>query len=397
MASTSAGIGTDAGSVLAGLSIIDCDAHWNEPPDLWTSRAPAGMRDRVPQMRLVNGLDHWFVEDKDVGPMGASVVTRSLDKIHDRVSLERFDMIDPAGYDAKLRLERMDEAGLFAQVVYPNGTGFMGGKFAEIEDADLRLACVQIYNDAVAEWQRESGGRLLPQALIPPWDRDEAVAEARRVNEELGLRGVTLGDPAIFGVPGFTTDHWTPFWEYCDAARLPINFHIGGTRGIDSFAAVWDDYGTEKHLALASTLFYLANWATIGNFLISGLFDRYSHLKIVSAESGIGWIPFALDALEYQLDETAPNESKHLQRRPREYFRDHVLSCFWFETYAPAHMIEAIGVENVLFETDFPHPTCLWPDAQSHAIEVLGHLSFEDRKKVLQDNAAALYKIEVPA
>jgi len=346
-------------------------------------------------MRVVDGSARWFIEDREVGRMGASVVTKDLGKIHDRVSLERFDMIDPAGYDARLRLERMDAAGLYAQIVYPNGAGFMGGTFASVVDPELRLACVRIYNDAVAEWQQDSDGRLFPQALIPPWDRDEAVEEAQRATEELGLRGVTLGDPANFGVPGFTTDHWQPFWEYCNANHVPINFHIGGTRGIDSFSAVWDDYGQEKHLALASTLFYLANWATIGNFMISGLFDRYSNLKIVSAESGIGWIPFALDALEYQLDETAPNESKHLQRRPREYFRDHVRACFWFETAAPKHLIEQIGVDNVLFETDFPHPTCLWPDAHTHALDVLGHLSAEDRKKVLQDNAAKLYKIDL--
>jgi predicted TIM-barrel fold metal-dependent hydrolase len=387
----------DPGGVLAGIKVIDCDAHWNEPPDLWTSRAPARLKDRMPQLREVDGLSRWFIDGEDVGPMGASVVTEDLDKIHYRVSLERFDMIDRAGYEADLRLKRMDEAGLYAQIVYPNGAGFTGSNFATVKDPAVRLACVKIYNDAIAEWQEESGGRLLPQAIIPPWDRDEAAEETERVIGELGLRGVTLGDPAVFGAPGFTTDHWRPFWEYCDSERVPVNFHIGGTRGIDSFSAVWDDFGEEKHLALASTLFYLANWATMGNFLISGLFDTFPHLKIVSAESGIGWIPFALDALEYQLQETAPNESRHLQRTPREYFRDHVLACFWFESYAPTHMIEEIGVNNVLFETDFPHPTCLWPDAESHAIEVLGHLSFEDRKRILQDNAAELYRIDVGA
>lgn len=385
----------DGADLLAGLKIIDCDTHWNERPDLWTSRAPASMRDRVPHLERIGNEDRWVIEGRDMGMMGATVVTKELTKIHDRVSLERWDMIDPAGYDVTARLQRMNDSGIHAQIVYPNGAGFMGASFATITDPALRLACVQIYNDAAAQWQAESGDRLLPQALIPPWDRDEAAAEAQRATEELGLRGVTLGDPAVFGVPGFTTEHWKPFLEYCDSARVPINFHIGGTRGIDSFSAVWDDYGMEKHLALASTLFYLANWATIGNFLISGLFDTYQHLKIVSVESGIGWIPFALDAIEYQLDETAPNESRHLQRRPTEYFRDHVLACFWFEKFAPTHLIEAIGADNVLFETDFPHPTCLWPDATGHILEVLGGLSPESRKKVLQDNAAKLYRIEI--
>jgi predicted TIM-barrel fold metal-dependent hydrolase len=385
----------DPRALIEGLKIIDCDSHWNETPDLWTSRAPAGMKHKVPTLRRVGDEDRWFVGDRDVGMMGATVVTKDLTKIHDRVSLERWEDIDPAGYDVPSRLQRLDDAGLFAQIVYPNAAGFVGATFAGIDDHELRLACIKIYNDAAAEWQAASGERLLPQALIPPWDPHEAQLEAQRCTEELGMRGVTLGDPALFGVPGYTTPHWAPFLEYCDSERVPINIHIGGTRGIDSFSAVWDDYGMEKHLALASTLFYLANWATIGNFLISGLFDRYEHLKVVSVESGIGWIPFALDALEYQLEETAPNESRHLQRRPTEYFRDHVLACFWFERFAPVHLIESIGVDNVLFETDFPHPTCLWPDSLTHAVNVLGHLSDADRKKVLQDNAARLYKIDV--
>lgn len=390
-------LGIDPEGVLEGIKVIDTDAHWVEPPDLWTSRVPASMKDRVPQMRVVNGSSQWFLGDQVIGLMGFSVITKDLEKVHDRISVETFDMIDPAGYDPELRLQRMDEVGLHAQIVYPNGIGFVGTSFAGIEDHELRLQCIRIYNDAIAEWQQASGNRLLPQALIPPWDRDEAVEEARRAVEDLDLRGVTLGDPSLFGVPGFTTDHWAPFWEFCDSARVPVNFHIGGTRGIDSFSAVWDDYGMEKKLAMASTMLYLANWATLGNFLMSGLFDTYPNLKIVSAESGIGWIPFALEALEYQLDETAPNEAKHLQRRPKEYFRDHVLACFWFERHAPLHLIEDIGVRNVMFETDFPHPTCLWPNSAEHAIEVLGHLPFEDRKRILQDNAAELYRVDLGA
>lgn len=385
----------DPAALLDGIKVIDTDAHWVEPPDLWTSRVPASLRDKVPQMREQDGRSWWFLGDQAIGLMGFSVVTKDLEKIHDRISVETFDMVDPAGYDAKARLERMDDVRIHAQIVYPNGVGFVGNAFAGIDDQELRVQLIRTYNDAIAEWQAESGDRLLPQAIIPPWDRDEAAEEARRVVEDLGLRGVTLGDPSVFGAPGFTTDHWKPFWEFCNSARVPVNFHIGGTRGIDSFSAVWDDYGMEKKLAMASTMLYLANWATLGNFLMSGLFDTYPNLKIVSAESGIGWIPFALEALEYQLDETAPNEAAHLQRRPREYFRDHVYACFWFERHAPLHYIHDVGVGNILFETDFPHPTCLWPDSIPHIAEVLGHLSFEDRKRILQDNAAEIYKIDV--
>src|ERR1700712_1045719 len=140
-----------AASALQGIKVIDCDSHWNETPDLWTSRAPASMRDRMPQMRRVNNEDRWFLDDNDVGMMGATVVKKDLTKIHDRVSLERWEDIDPAGYDVSARLDRLDAAGLYAQIVYPNAAGFVGATFAAVEDHDLRLACVKIYNDAAAE------------------------------------------------------------------------------------------------------------------------------------------------------------------------------------------------------------------------------------------------------
>jgi predicted TIM-barrel fold metal-dependent hydrolase len=211
-------------------------------------------------------------------------------------------------------------------------------------------------------------------------------------------------------------------WDIFNESRTVANFHIGGgarreemealrsgvgrntklATGPDGLRKIppaapttWNLYGRQRTLAVHATQMYMSNVRIIVNLCMSDLFDRYPNLKIVSAESGIGWIPFALDALEHQLDETARTEASHLQRRPREYFRDHVLACFWFERYAPLHMIEDIGVNNVLFETDFPHPTCLWPDSQERSIEVLGHLDFKARKRVLQDNAAELYKIDV--
>jgi predicted TIM-barrel fold metal-dependent hydrolase len=130
---------------------------------------------------------------------------------------------------------------------------------------------------------------------------------------------------------------------------------------------------------------------------MSDMFDRYPKLKIVSAESGIGWVPFILETLEYQLDEmiTEPDEVSYQQRRPSEYFRDHLYVMFWYENVGPTKLIEDIGVNNVLVETDVPHPTCLYPGAKEHFDTVLGHLSPDVRRRVLRDNAAELYQIPV--
>ena len=95
------------------------------------------------------------------------------------------------------------------------------------------------------------------------------------------------------------------------------------------------------------------------------------------------------------MSETVPNELKHLPLKPSEYFRRQVFACFWFETTAPQKLIEDVGVDNVLFETDFPHPTCLYPNNREHLSHVLAEIDEGVRRKVLQDNAAALYKIPV--
>jgi predicted TIM-barrel fold metal-dependent hydrolase len=142
---------------------------------------------------------------------------------------------------------------------------------------------------------------------------------------------------------------------------------------------------------------YMSNVRVIVNLCMSDLFDRYPNVKIVSAESGIGWVPFILESLEYQLDEmvTDPVERSLQKLRPSDYFRNHIYVTFWFESLAPRKYIEDIGVNNVLIETDVPHPTCLYPGARDHLAKVLADVDPYVRRRVLQDNAAELYRIPV--
>ena len=94
---------------------------------------------------------------------------------------------------------------------------------------------------------------------------------------------------------------------------------------------------------------------------------------------------------------TDPTERSLQLRRPTDYFRDHLYVMFWYENLGPAKMIEDIGVNNVLVETDVPHPTCLYPGAKEHFTKVMAHLDPHIRHRVLHDNAAELYHMELPA
>lgn len=399
------------------LKIIDTDSHFTEPADLWTSRAPASWAARMPEQRTIDGKSHWFLDDEPWASIGGNTVKHGREKVLGEWVMQPFDAIDPCAWRVKERLELLDEIGVWAQVLYPNGIGFSSNHIFAIDDVHQRTAVLQTLNDFYLDVQNESNERLLPQAMIPIWDIDFTVAEMTRL-VDAGIRGFTLTDrPELLGLPELDQPYYDPMWEIFNDTGSVVNFHIGSGNTRDEVEKrralmltedpngeipkvanpSWSSFGPMRKLAVTAIQGYMSNARIITNLVSSDLFDRYENLKVVSPESGIGWIPFLLESLEWQFAEMVvdPVERKLNQRTAREYFSDHVYVMFWFERFGPTHAIEAIGDRNVLVETDIPHPTCLYPGAKEHFAEVLAGLDPSSVRRVLQDNAAELYRLEL--
>jgi predicted TIM-barrel fold metal-dependent hydrolase len=190
---------------------------------------------------------------------------------------------------------------------------------------------------------------------------------------------------------------WDPLWEICSDLRLPINFHIGASETSMSWFGdyPWPSQNAGSKLALGSAMLYLSNARILANLIYAGVCERFPTLKVVSVESGIGWVPFLLEALDYQLVETAPETRDQLSIKPSDYFRRQIYACFWFEQRDLSTLLEAVGVENCLFETDFPHPTCLYPDSLHRASRALDDVPPDVQRKVLSTNAAGVYALEL--
>ncbi len=386
---------------LEGLRVVDADTHLTERHDLWTSRAPAALRDRVPHVKEVEGVESWVVGDTVMGfASGGGVVDprgrkgRPLEALYEWT----IDQIHPAAYDPSARLELMDEAGIWAQVLFPNNVGLGGEGLAQaIPDAALRLACLQIYNDYTAQVQADSGDRLLPLGVLPAWDVQASVREAQRV-ERMGLRGVNMTcDPQDLGGPDLADRAWDPLWEVCSEALLPVHFHIGASVTTMTYFGTypWPSQDEDTKLALGGSLLFIGNARVVANIIVSGILDRFPSLKFVSVESGIGWVPFILEALDYEMAENAPRQLERLSMRPSEYFRRQIYATYWFEQGHDriADLVATVGEDNVLFETDFPHPTCLYPDPLQTIEDKIRPLRPEVQRKVLGENAARLYRI----
>jgi len=383
-----------------GYKIIDVDSHITEPHDLWSKRAPAKYRSRLPRVEKSGEKRAWVVDDgiELSMAMPSSVIRKDGQKSRGVEWMGwQIEDVHAASWNMKARVELLDALGLYAQILYPNVAGFGSQNFMKVKDGDLRLACAQVYNDAMAEIQAESAGRLLPMALMPWWNIEQSVAEVSRA-KKMGLKGIVMcSDPDSIGLPDLGGDAWLPFWDAVDDSGLPVNFHIGASEtSFNMFGrAAWPSMGWTRRLALGSAALFVENSRVISNLIYSGLLDRCRKLKIVSVESGIGWIPFVLESIDYEWEETGSIREKELEGKPSDYFRKHIYGCFWFERTAPIHLIDVIGEDNVLFETDIPHPTCLYPEVQEHIAEVSRDWSDTRKRKILQDNAAALYEIPV--
>jgi predicted TIM-barrel fold metal-dependent hydrolase len=376
---------------LNGIKIVDCDTHLTEAPDLFTSRAPAKYKDKVPHVRRVDGVDRWFVGDRNFGSLGGNVIRKDNNKLLGRLAFPTLDEGHLGAYDTKARLQAMDDMGVYAQICYQNSGVTQAGSLMTLGDNELAVTIIKLYNDASAQRQRESGQRLFTLGHLPLWDKKEMEAEAARCLD-MGIKGFVLPDtPERLKIPSYLEDYWTPLLELCADRGAPLNFHLN--TAIDPNALAWEGFAFEQTLSVVATMFSICNAATLGNWMVSGRLDRHPKLKIGLIESGMGWVPFAIEALEHQFDEMLAGKAQLVQRRPWEYFRDHFWVTYWFEKVAPLKLLDTLGADKVLFETDFPHPTSLYPGVQDHIMATLGGYGHETRRMVLETNAVKLYNL----
>jgi predicted TIM-barrel fold metal-dependent hydrolase len=378
---------------LQGVHVIDADTHITEVHDLWTSRATPSYRDRVPQVKEVNGELIWVIDgDKRMGPAQTSCCIRKNGEKTFGMDLTRMkiDQIFEGAYDMKARVAFMDSAGISAQIAYPNLLGF-GNQKAMVADHDLRLVTTKIFNDASAELQATSGNRVFPMALLPWWDIKESVIEAERC-AKMGFRGININSmPETQGFPVLGDPVWAPLWDVCAEYSLPVNFHIGGgMENTDWYGSGgWPTDDPRLKMAFGSSQMPLTNFRILSNILLSRFLEKFPKLKIVSVESGVTWIPFMLESLEYQMHDQGIKYEVPLF----EIFKRQIYACTWFDKRLMPETARYVGIDNILYETDFPHPTCVYPDPLNFIADTASDFTEEERTKIFGLNAARLYNI----
>jgi len=388
-------------SVIEDVEIIDADTHVIEPYDLWTSRMPAKWRDRVPYVKWDTETDQecWFIGDRRMGGAAREAMAGWHEYPPDRP--KRLSDVDPYNWDATARLAKMDEFGIQAQILYQNVALFHGAQLLDADDRMLQTDIIRAYNDWLSEWSSAAPDRLVPIASLPFWDVKQSIAEMGRC-AEMGHRGVIFTqDPSAFGLPGLDDRHWDPLWAAVQEANLSINFHIGtGDVSLFTNSTLNPENGKHANFATVAPSFFMSNSRTILLLIMSGVCHRFPKLNFVSVESGIGWLPFFLESMDWQWQTSGAHLEHPDFMLPSEYFKRQIYACFWFERASARFALEALGDDNFLYETDFPHPTSMSPGPATIAVTpaeyidgTFGDLPASTVRKIVHDNAARLYNL----
>jgi len=385
------------------IRIIDADSHISEPANLWTDRvSQKKWGDLVPHVQFDPEIkeDRWFMGGKPFMPTAGAAMAGWKEPPPDHPP--SLDEADHGAWEAHERLRRMDEYGIWAQVIYPNVGGFGSGNFLALKEPDLMMDCLRAYNDFLIDWCAVDTERFIPIMAMPFWDVQECVTEIER-SAQRGHKGILMtNQPHVFGFPRITEEHWNPLWAAAQDTGLSINFHIG-SGDLTKLRDITVDNGRQAAYAKATVQLFLDNSQAVMDIVLSGLCHRFPKLNFVSVESGVGWVPFLLEAMDWQwLNSGCREEHPEMDLLPSEYFKRQCYACFWFEEQSALKAIEAIGADNILYETDFPHPTSMSPGPNSVAIYPkdfvntnLAGLPEDDLRKVLQTNSAKLYHVTV--
>jgi predicted TIM-barrel fold metal-dependent hydrolase len=381
---------------------ISIDDHVIEPPDVWTSRLPAKFKDKAPhyQRRRVgrtryeggvfvtekddNGaLTEVWVFDEVVKPIRRNIASVGLGREDMDLNPISFEEMRPGCYDPVARLGDMDINHVEASLCFPQMIRFCGQEFSETKDRELGLACIKAYNDwMVEEWCAANPDRLIPLQVVPLWDSELAAAEIRR-NAARGFHAVTFSEnPWLLGFASIHSGKWDPFFEACAETQTTIAMHIGSSSKMET---VSPDAPPAVSISLSSSNAI----ASLMEYLFSGVLARWPGLQLAYAESQVGWMPYQLERADTVYREHRGWNgimAAAMPEPPSFYYYRQVFGCFFRDFYGIKNLRE-VGVDNAIFEVDYPHTDSTWPHSAVLAKEMFAGLTSEEVYKISRGNA----------
>ncbi|MPZ15069.1 MAG: amidohydrolase family protein [Chloroflexi bacterium] len=372
------------------MGIVSADDHVQEHPEVWAARlSHARWGERIPHVeKLSDGTERWVV-DGQLTPLKTVAIAGAArpDRTHEP---QRWEEVPPVVYDPAERVKALDADGVDYSVLYPTVAGPGGEIFARLTDPELELACVQAYNDWLLEEWAGVSHRFIPQCLVPLSSVEATVAEIRRAVAR-GHRGVIF--PAVpmefRNLPHINEPYYDPIWATCEELAVPLCLHAGASMRIQ----VPPDERLAPKLADAFRAITrpASQIPVIVNLLMSRILLRHPKLRVVFAESALGWSAYVLEYTDHQFREDGVDREGY-ELLPSEMFKRQCYLTTWYDR-AGTQAHEFVGTSNILWSTNFPMATSSWPDTQAFVARSVKGIPDAARNQILWGNAAALYRL----
>ncbi|MET0851741.1 MAG: amidohydrolase family protein [Candidatus Rokuibacteriota bacterium] len=388
--------------------LLSSDGHLEVLPERWTVRVPARFMDKVPRtIKLPDGGDAILVPGAEPRPV--PFLDLRAGRTNETWQPFGVTVEDTAGVGPpEQRLREQDIDGLGAEVLFPNMQ--MGPRlWALMTDADAYRAAVRAYNDWLGEeYCAVSRDRLIGLGVIPWTTVDDAIAELEHC-ARLGLRGVNLG---VFpSGKGFPTPEDDRFWAAAIDMRMPLTVHVAYDRlGPRAKQPTFEYPGADETVLARLGGRTIVEWValpflgtapalSLSQMVLSGVFDRLPGLQIFFAETRLGWVPFWMEEADYWYERHRHWSERLLgfrppKRRPSEYVRDHVHFSVQHVERVAVELRHHIGVDHIMFATDFPHIECDWPNTRPFAERLFAGVPADDAYRIAAGNMLAFFRLE---
>jgi predicted TIM-barrel fold metal-dependent hydrolase len=383
--------------------LMSSDGHLEVPPERWSQRVPQKYRDRAPRtIHLPDGGDALLMEGQPL--LEANFLDLRAGRPAGQWQPFGLKVEEAAGTGSpQQRVKEQDQDGLDAEVLFPAmvaGPAF----WRNISHDEVYKSVIRAYNDWLAEdYCAVAPDRLIGMGVMPISNVDDAVAELTHC-AELGLKGVLLG--ALPNGKGYPTPEDDQFWAAAVDMEMPVTVHVAFNRTGARASQPTFKYPREDPQIMGRIRRPFLEWLTnfglppavsITQLVLAGVIDHFPTLKVFFAETRLGWVPFWLEHADlwYQRHVGWAESMlgfQPLKRLPSEYVREHVYFSVQYERVA-VELRQHVGVDRIMFATDFPHIECEWPNSRSFVDNIYADVPTDERDRIWAGNAVEFFKL----
>ena len=247
-------------------------------------------------------------------------------------------------------------------------------------DPELYVACMDVYNEWLAEYSAPVRDRLAPMAILPSFLKPETARDQMQKLKGLGFRGVQM--PSYPKGVRYNSRELDPVWEAVVASGLPLSFHVTATLEFSG----WGSLGANLNRNLSPFR------PLLGQLIFSGVFDRHPDLRVVFAEGGATWVADTIVSMDKITRSYYSILKPRLPQMPSFYWHRNCYATFMDDPLA-LRLVDVIGADRIMWSIDYPHPESVYGytgDITRQIYETLGH---DNAKLVLGGTAANLYNL----